>query len=104
MALHVDIRDCSLPEGTEVSDATLFALGLTCMVTGIGHVTKANFEDFLARVLFYQKVIGNIANRPLTREDLTKFIGLSANVSAETETAWLKRISKQAMEEIRKDS
>jgi hypothetical protein len=101
MALHVDIRDC---EAGEAPDATLFTLGLTCMVTGINRVTAENFEDYLARVLFFQKVIGNIANRPLTREDLTKFIGLKANVSAETETAWLKRISKQAMEEIRKDS
>jgi hypothetical protein len=101
MALHVDIRNC---EAGEVSDATMFTLGMTCMVTGINRVTAENFEDFLARVLFFQKVIGNIATRPFTREDLTPFIGLTVNTNSETETAWLKRISKQAMEEIRREA
>jgi hypothetical protein len=82
----------------------MFTLGMASLVTGMRSITAENFEDFLARVLFFQKVIGNIATRPFTREDLTPFIGMSTNGNNETETAWLKRISKQAMEEIRREA
>lgn len=88
-------------EGVNDTDANvsnlLYTFGVTCMVVGLQGVTESNIDQFLARANFVERVdqtqFMNNDKGPVywSKDNLTPFIGVSANVANETKAAWLRR-------------
>lgn len=72
------------------------ALIWVTMSVGMGQITEKNHEEFFKRVAFLE-TIGSAyrmrGGKPVkyTLEDIKRHIGLSTNVSTETQAKWLKR-------------
>lgn len=74
------------------------------MSVGIGDLTEKNLEEFYIRVKFLERD-GTFMNShdkeyPFTLEMLRKRVGLRTNVGYESRSAWLKRQTKYALENI----
>lgn len=92
------------PEEYEDLNAETKALVFGSMALGLGNITEANISDWYARWKMYEKYEdfylysfydGETSTRTyLTPEVLIKHIGLSTNVSPETNAAWCKRFAK----------
>lgn len=70
------------------------------MGIGIGNITEDNASEVYCRVAMYEKLFGTMLSYwkdskkvsvAITPEDIYNHIGLSTNVSKETDAAWRKR-------------
>jgi hypothetical protein len=71
------------------------------MGVGYGSITEDNASDFYSRVAMYEKLFGTMLSYwkdsekisvPITPEDVNNHIGLSTNVSKDTDASFRKRI------------
>lgn len=71
------------------------------MGVGYGTITEDNASDFYSRVAMYEKLFGTMLSYwkdsekisvPITPEDIHNHIGLSTNVSKDTDASFRKRI------------
>ena len=77
------------------------ALVFHCVGISMNGITKANADEFYARVAFVEKHQGSsvkewgedgkIGDRPITREDVQAHVGLRTNVSNEPLGRWVGR-------------
>jgi len=76
------------------------------VMVGIGTITDSNASDFYARYKFLEKIdgtylysylgeSGDLEDQYVTTDIVNKYIGLSTNVSFESNTSWLDRIYKR---------
>jgi hypothetical protein len=72
------------------------------MGVGLGRITEKNWMDFYARLKFYESLSGSfIVGHDITPEDVYKRIGLSTNVSDETEHKFITRIAKNRLADLK---
>ena len=101
MSLNWNIKKCSRPpeEHERVIMDTLIKL---TMVVGMGEITEKNKGEFYARVHLLDKVDGGfmsimtekgLTDRPITPEDIERWVGLTTNVGNTSRAAFLKTIS-----------
>jgi hypothetical protein len=69
------------------------------MAIGLGGIDKNNWAEFYARIVYVDRLIG-YTDRTLTAEDVHRRIGLSTNVSDETELQFIKRWSIRTLKEV----
>jgi hypothetical protein len=87
---------------TKVLNPVTECLIFTMMHTGQQKITEKNWQEVAARIAIYERVFqplmikgvegGGVERVPLTAEDVKRHIGLSTNVSQETEAAFRKRV------------
>jgi hypothetical protein len=81
------------------------------MAVGIGNITEANVDEFYWRSKFYTGLFGgmirsynedtgNWENRDYTATEIRDHIGLSTNVSYESEAKWRNRMVKNFKREV----
>lgn len=77
-----------------------FAFIFRMMAIGVTRVTPSNVESVYLRNKLYHKLFGGV---DFTYPQTEQFIGLTANVTSETDLQWRKRITEQFMlEELHK--
>lgn len=91
----------ALKAGDQVMNPVTETLIFSTMALGIGEITDATLDEFVARIDLFQKLHGalmstwdgkDVSPRPITREDVEAHKGLKTNVfPMETRTAWVKR-------------
>jgi hypothetical protein len=95
-------------DGTDKLNPVTESLIWLTMGIGMGSITEDNQSDFYCRVVMYEKLFGTMLSYwkdskkvsvPITPEDIQNHIGLSTNVSKETDAAWRKRIIQNFMRE-----
>lgn len=92
------------PENWRVTEAIIFQM----MAIGIREITEANLFDVAVRAKVHETVYGamllqrdetgHLEDRPLTVEDFRRRIGLSTNVTPETDAHYRNRIAKVLLE------
>jgi hypothetical protein len=76
------------------------AMGMFMMHTGINRLTRKNAAEFYMRAKLCEACFGNLFTngdgtpRYLTTDDVTKYIGLSSNVSAYTPSQFFSHLRK----------
>lgn len=77
--------------------------GLIMLTIGLGlpGITEENKARFFARTTLYTHLFGSVIHLDgkeytFTPEDIDRRVGMTTNVSHETDSAWLKRMSKLA--------
>lgn len=70
---------------------------LSTMMTGIGHITDKNIDEYAARYRIIEKLNGPFLRREgeeycLTDEEIFAHIGLVCNVRNETRAEWTRRL------------
>jgi len=76
------------------------------LICGFNKITQDNLADVTRRIVFYQKLYGAYLQkngRPvyINDKDVAMFVGLSTNVTPETETKWYARTTKHWRERER---
>ena len=88
-------------DGTDRLNPVTESLIWLTMGIGMGSITEDNQSDFYCRVAMYEKLFGTMLSYwkdskkvsvPITPEDINNHIGLSTNVSKDTDAAFRKRI------------
>jgi len=88
-------------DGTDRLNPVTESLIWLTMGIGMGSITEDNQSDFYCRVAMYEKLFGTMLSYwkdsktvsvPITPEDINNHIGLTTNVSKDTDAAFRKRI------------
>jgi hypothetical protein len=88
-------------DGTDKLNPVTESLIWLTMGIGMGSITEDNQSDFYCRVAMYEKLFGTMLSYwkdskkvsvPITPEDINNHIGLTTNVSKDTDAAFRKRI------------
>jgi hypothetical protein len=88
-------------DGTDKLNPVTESLIWLTMGIGMGSITEENEFIFYSRIAVYEKLFGNILSYwkdgkkigvPITPVDVHKHIGLTTNVSKETDASFRKRI------------
>lgn len=97
MALHYDYTKCTPPKDSErpILDALIWAT----LFVGMNEITPKNAVRFYKRASFWEKVVnpylqtvnddGTTSPRPLTQDDVNRWIGLSTNATNKTDSQFL---------------
>jgi len=91
-----------IKKGDRIIDPVTHTLIFATLATGLRGITKENAAKFWARISLYEKLYGAFlrdtnekgepVDEPLTYQNVLDHIGLSTNVSDETDAKWAKRI------------
>lgn len=91
-----------IKKGERVLNDVTYTLIFGTIAAGLRGITAANADKFWARISAYEKLYGAFirgtndkgepVDEPLTYQDILDHIGLSTNVSDETDAKWAKRI------------
>lgn len=82
------------------------------MNVGFGRITEKNWKNFYKRLAVYERLFGSFRVKYVdggaerlyyTPAEIKAHIGLSTNVSDETDAAWQKRIMKYALQDAERD-
>lgn len=88
-------------DGTDKLNPVTESLIWLTMGIGMGSITEDNQSDFYCRVAMYEKLFGTMLSYwkdskkvsvPITPEDINNHIGLTTNVSKDTDASFRKRI------------
>jgi hypothetical protein len=88
-------------DGTDKLNPVTESLIWLTMGIGMGSITEDNQSDFYCRVAMYEKLFGTMLSYwkdskkvsvPITPEDIHNHIGLTTNVSKDTDASFRKRI------------
>ena len=88
-------------DGTDKLNQVTESLIWLTMGIGMGSITEDNQSDFYCRVAMYEKLFGTMLSYwkdskkvsvPITPEDIHNHIGLTTNVSKDTDASFRKRI------------
>jgi|LakMenE18May11ns_1017448.scaffolds.fasta_scaffold9566873_2 hypothetical protein len=88
-------------DGTDKLNPVTESLIWLTMGIGMGSITEENQSDFYCRVAMYEKLFGTMLSYwkdskkvsvPITPEDIHNHIGLTTNVSKDTDASFRKRI------------
>ena len=88
-------------DGTDKLNPVTESLIWLTMGIGMGSITEENQSDFYCRVAMYEKLFGTMLSYwkdskkvsvPITPEDINNHIGLTTNVSKDTDASFRKRI------------
>ena len=88
-------------DGTDKLNPVTESLIWLTMGIGMGSITEDNESDFYCRIAVYEKLFGTMLSYwkdskkvsvPITPEDIHNHIGLTTNVSKDTDAAFRKRI------------
>jgi hypothetical protein len=82
------------------------------MGIGMGSITEDNQSDFYCRVVMYEKLFGTMLSYwkdskkvsvPITPEDIHNHVGLTTNVSKDTDASFRKRIVENFIREQKRN-
>lgn len=84
-------------KGERYMTATLEALIWNCMAIGMGKIEEKTLDRYVKRTRFYEHVFGpwrrgldeqsgTIVPKPLTREEIARYVGLRTNASTLTDS------------------
>lgn len=104
-----DDPDRGISHGDKVLSGLTETLIFATMAVGLGQITRANHREFYSRIATYERLNGEFRNRyngtghegmPVTLPQVVAHIGLTTNVSKESDTEWRKRIFTNAAREF----
>lgn len=105
MSLNVDHSKVS-PPVTE-SDTSVFNVGITLVVLGVPKLdTVSDMHEILVRARFYEAfhgyLLGNDKGESLSSKKAfwERWTGINVNGVKESRAVWIKRMTKQAIQEI----
>lgn len=89
---HRDVK-----KGDKLLNVVTESLIFATMAAGIGMITKKNWKKFYSRISFVEKSRGSFRSGQkgpvfFSAEEVRAHIGLTCNVSDESDTKWLRRI------------
>jgi hypothetical protein len=99
-------------DGTDKLNPVTESLIWLTMGIGMGSITEDNQSDFYCRVVMYEKLFGTMLSYwkdskkvsvPITPEDIHNHIGLTTNVSKDTDASFRKRIVENFMREQKRN-
>ena len=99
-------------DGTDKLNPVTESLIWLTMGIGMGSITEENQSDFYCRVAMYEKLFGTMLSYwkdskkvsvPITPEDIHNHIGLTTNVSKDTDASFRKRIVENFMREQKRN-
>ena len=70
------------------------------LVVGLGSITEKNWKKFYQRLWIYEKVMGPVIEIPYTAKEIKAYIGLSTNVSTESDAAFFKKVKRWNTEAV----
>jgi hypothetical protein len=99
-------------DGTDKLNPVTESLIWLTMGIGMGSITEDNQSDFYCRVAMYEKLFGTMLSYwkdskkvsvPITPEDIHNHIGLTTNVSKDTDASFRKRIVENFIREQKRN-
>jgi hypothetical protein len=99
-------------DGTDKLNPVTESLIWLTMGIGMGSITEENQSDFYCRVAMYEKLFGTMLSYwkdskkvsvPITPEDIHNHIGLTTNVSKDTDASFRKRIVENFIREQKRN-
>lgn len=84
MSLNYDLTKVKKSE--ELQDGLLQTISFMSMFIEMGEITADNADEWLKRAHLWEFVNGQMSNRQLTHDDVTRMIGFRCNVITKT---WL---------------
>ena len=97
MALNFNLAKLRDREFANAEPTVTDAIIWSTMAVGLGKITEENVPEFLARLHFVEALNGpflrngDLTPYPITLDILLKFVGLTTNVSNETQLTFMKR-------------
>jgi hypothetical protein len=94
---EADIPMRGIEKGKQYLAPVTNALIWSTIAVGLGSITAENAELFADRLTLWERVFGTMLSNadgsvPLTEADVRRHIGLSTNVSKETDAQWAKKL------------
>ena len=99
-------------DGTDKLNPVTESLIWLTMGIGMGSITEENQSDFYCRVAMYEKLFGTMLSYwkdskkvsvPITPEDIHNHVGLTTNVSKDTDASFRKRIVENFIREQKRN-
>lgn len=99
-------------DGTDKLNPVTESLIWLTMGIGMGSITEDNQSDFYCRVVMYEKLFGTMLSYwkdskkvsvPITPEDIHNHVGLTTNVSKDTDASFRKRIVENFIREQKRN-
>ena len=99
-------------DGTDKLNPVTESLIWLTMGIGMGSITEDNESDFYCRIAVYEKLFGTMLSYwkdskkvsvPITPEDIHNHVGLTTNVSKDTDAAFRKRIVENFVREQKRN-